>query len=71
MFFCRLYFKFKTQHNIDYEIKVSQIDLLYCILYSVFTMNPTLNYTVTKAAQSIQLVSVRTLLRTVDYRYVL
>ena len=39
-----------TRHNIDFKTKVSKID----ISYSVFSMKPTLNYTVTKAAHSLQ-----------------
>ena len=40
-----------TQHNIDYETKVSHVEYnIQCI----FTTTTTLNYTVTKAAQSLQ-----------------
>ena len=39
-----------TQHNIEYGIKVSQVVLSH----SVFPTTPTLNNTITKAAQSLQ-----------------
>jgi len=44
-----------TEHNIDYGIKVSQIDLYHRTKdESVFPTTPKLNYTVTKAAPSLQ-----------------